>query len=802
MAEQPTSKFRSRRARNQYGTASSNHANKANMQQCNQEATGLRSTETKPGSANMTPTSKTRHATLGEATINKSYTQIDQARARTSPCNSRTHTRTTGNAHAQQQELRNEGAVISCKHGALCVPAESADAFPNAIVKGMQSPEFPCSRRHAEPKTGDSLRATNHTDPTPSEVPASGTRASVLAKRLWRKAGSSNALSEALPSFDMGPSIQGSYHELEGQVTSITIHRTDELPHDWRIAQPMLVVHIINGKTGRPLRKSMLERASTTAHEGALEYLLPMMTRPFVLRGAQRRLPAWEEELVFLEDFIYLIHPYVFLLFELVDFSPDFGIRHFAWGFLKMVSGPSSNPGHSHALRPMPLRLQLYVWQPHVRPVSNQSAVWAQYLAAGRQRYSSTLYVSLRSIPPPQQLEVRFPYRPAAAHHVEVGRLSFEELQVSATSSLLSVRAKTASMHSASAPVNRASSLSREGGDCLLPNDVMHVVPGGALGATALAISPDGRHLVCALCEREGGWLAVHELLTGHRTMLLLAHQYTVHDLSWGTGSDQLLSVSADGTAKLWKWSQHPEAEDSIEPLMVFSHPTIVYCGKIQPAHTFDSARQSPLLVTGAKDRLLRIWDTRTGQLLAVKSEHEDHVNTLAWSTDGSHFYSGDAAGVLKHWDVVPVGAADKLDIKATSLERKELRGAVINSLALHPSRRRLLVQTRNDKLFSLDPRLQHLSARYDGHTCLRYNVRAGYSPDGRYVVAGSDNGLLFIWKEDTGDILIKALDVGYRGPLLQAIWAPEEQLLVMCSYGSQSPILVYKHSETSVLGM
>lgn len=105
-------------------------------------------------------------------------------------------------------------------------------------------------------------------------------------------------------------------------------------------------------------------------------------------------------------------------------------------------------------------------------------------------------------------------------------------------------------------------------------------------------------------------------------------------------------------------------------------------------------------------------------------------------------------------------------------------------------------------QLESLTDTLAPRQVRYDGHTCFRYNVRAEYSPDGRYVVAGSDNGLLFIWKEDTGDILMKALDVGYRGPLLQAVWAPEEQILVMCSYGSQSPILVYKHSETSVSSM
>ena len=88
-----------------------------------------------------------------------------------------------------------------------------------------------------------------------------------------------------------------------------------------------------------------------------------------------------------------------------------------------------ADPGRANLLRPMPLRLQLYRWQSRVRSPPAQPAVWTQYLAAGRQRYSSTLYVTLRPSPPPGQLTVKFPYRPMAPHHNEVGRLDFAQLQ-------------------------------------------------------------------------------------------------------------------------------------------------------------------------------------------------------------------------------------------------------------------------------------------------------------------------------------------------------------------------------------
>ena len=199
------------------------------------------------------------------------------------------------------------------------------------------------------------------------------------------------------------------------QLTSITVHRSDELPHDWRIAHPLLKVHLVNGFTGHPLRKSEPRRPATTRHELAgaarpgaraapLPTILPMMTKPYRLRGAPTRLPNWEEELLIHEDFSYLLHPRVFLLVELLDFAPEataegqMGLRPFAWGFLKTVSGPMSAPAHANLLRPMPLRLQLYKWLKGVRAKedSGMPDVWAQYLAAGRQTYSSTIYLTIR----------------------------------------------------------------------------------------------------------------------------------------------------------------------------------------------------------------------------------------------------------------------------------------------------------------------------------------------------------------------------------------------------------------------
>lgn len=79
------------------------------------------------------------------------------------------------------------------------------------------------------------------------------------------------------------------------------------------------------------------------------------------------------------------------------------------------------------------------------------------------------------------------------------------------------------------------------------------------------------------------------------------------------------------------------------------------------------------------------------------------------------------------------------------------------------------------------------------------YHIRAMYSPDGRYVVAGSDDGSLFAWVEESGDRIFDGFMVGFHGPLLQLAWSATDHVLAMCSYGAANPVLVYFHDPNQV---
>ena len=254
----------------------------------------------------------------------------------------------------------------------------------------------------------------------------------------------------------------------EGHI-SLTVHRTDELPHTSSIAHPLVCVTLVDSRSGRLLRKSVPSRPGVTAHEGeTVSRLLPIMTKPFRLAGAGgTRLPAWEEELLIAESYgertpcpcIHCQHAT----------SPPFTIRCLPLSHRCLLASRShaAPPLRPPLFRARRLSTARGVDAPCVGlPAPKAAAAGAHCggrrtrgqrralcapqhaaaraslsLAAGRARssrglrgvettqrpgdsrqYSSTLHISLRAAEPPKPLAVQYPFRPMAAHHLEQAR--------------------------------------------------------------------------------------------------------------------------------------------------------------------------------------------------------------------------------------------------------------------------------------------------------------------------------------------------------------------------------------------
>ncbi|KAG2467061.1 AHI1 protein, partial [Polypterus senegalus] len=205
----------------------------------------------------------------------------------------------------------------------------------------------------------------------------------------------------------------------ESLVLGVYIHRTDRLKTDMMVSHPMVKVYVVDETTGEYLRKENSCRPVSSFYEQEkVEHILPIMTQPYDFKKYKSTVPEWEEQIVFNERFGYFLQeneqsPKVILFFEVLDFMSmdearanfelqtkhERGFRKIAWAFLKLV-------GTNNVLNvDNKVRLQLYY--PHIksRTKPNIIEIYEGWKKFPRNRYPSTLYVTIKGLKLPEKVD-------------------------------------------------------------------------------------------------------------------------------------------------------------------------------------------------------------------------------------------------------------------------------------------------------------------------------------------------------------------------------------------------------------
>jgi serine/threonine protein kinase/WD40 repeat protein/tetratricopeptide (TPR) repeat protein len=106
--------------------------------------------------------------------------------------------------------------------------------------------------------------------------------------------------------------------------------------------------------------------------------------------------------------------------------------------------------------------------------------------------------------------------------------------------------------------------------------------------------------------------------------------------------SGKLLATAVNGTNAIQVWSLEtgqPLCEPLLHPGDIFG----IYCVAFSP--------DEQLVVSGSKDRQLRIWNWREERIAGPTLEHQDEVWSVAVLPDGKHIVSGGRDGLLMLWD-------------------------------------------------------------------------------------------------------------------------------------------------------
>jgi WD40 repeat protein/transcriptional regulator with XRE-family HTH domain len=302
----------------------------------------------------------------------------------------------------------------------------------------------------------------------------------------------------------------------------------------------------------------------------------------------------------------------------------------------------------------------------------------------------------------------------------------------------------------------------------------------------ALAFSPDSSMLASGGYDGQVRlWDIQGEDGAGGRCLRTLSgHERWVRSLAFSPDGAFLASAGDDKTIRLWD-IQRRTCERVLR-----GHSGFVWSIAFSP----DSA----LLISGALDETVRVWDVRDGLCLDVLSGHSSMVMAMAFHPSGEVFASGDEKGHLKLWNTA----------SRHCLASFRLQSARASSLAFNTEGTLLAVGSQDGAVeiwnvtdrknparlrmlpghpiwvsaVAFGPNNFLASTSYGGKVRL-WNAESGqglgtlqgysqvicavsFSPDGRLLVHGDDQGMIHVWDVSSG----RHLNV-FRG-LTGRIWS------------------------------
>jgi WD40 repeat protein len=146
---------------------------------------------------------------------------------------------------------------------------------------------------------------------------------------------------------------------------------------------------------------------------------------------------------------------------------------------------------------------------------------------------------------------------------------------------------------------------------------------------------------------------------------------------------------------------------------------------------------------TGACDNLVKMWDSRTGEIKRTFRGHSAGVNTVCFSPDGCSILSGSVDTTLRMYD------ASSYQLRCAF----EGHAGAVNCCGFSPDGRFVISGSADStvKLWSAGGSGRQLRRVLAGHRGIV--LCASYSPCGKIIVSGCYGGMLRLWNSVTGQL-------------------------------------------------
>jgi WD40 repeat protein len=240
---------------------------------------------------------------------------------------------------------------------------------------------------------------------------------------------------------------------------------------------------------------------------------------------------------------------------------------------------------------------------------------------------------------------------------------------------------------------------------------------------TALALSDDG---FAAVTLAESGLLLVSNTQTGAQLHSFRAPCSLNRPVAVSADARHTLSGSPFGSIRFWR--------------LTGLRSVPARAGHSRGILSVAAASGESLVVTGAADGMLKVWDVRRGVEIAAMKASGHFVRAVAISGDGRRAVSASNESV-QIWDW-------EKGVE-TGPSRPSVSDSWVHSLAISQDGRRMLLGTLCLEFWNADTLLRLRNIPYDD-----WVWAVAISPDGRWALSGSDDRLIKVWDLIEGRVI------------------------------------------------
>ncbi|KAL0238706.1 hypothetical protein PCE1_004398 [Barthelona sp. PCE] len=703
----------------------------------------------------------------------------------------------------------------------------------NIEVPALEDARTPSPRNRTTPELSFNIDTTT----IPRSAAAALRSIAMKARKRLRK---STFVDEVDPKDLFGGMAFRPTLDVKDASTDFVFFGLDSLPLKFAMyTQYAIRFHVIDKRTWSYLEKTNPDKNVLLSHiEHEPSHIIPVTT--MIVESSIENLSKplrFMEHIRCSESYSSFLNDNIIILFEVI--GPDLpearisgapkvlknkGWSIFAWGFFKPIGKLGE---FQRANTEQPVKIQMY--EPlkygefkHKRrrkllsreslscPEENNCFapdVLSCYVSTKRKPLDWTMTFNMQGITPKQKKEVRYPRIAIESHEVQVDSeriVTHASLSSDAVVQLSSIDRQIWDLLSERSMVARW---------CGIRDPVVtSVLPAARMGANIVSYSPCGRFLAVACLSSFSYKISIYNAFT-NTIICSMPTTDMLHSIEWRCtrlndewdatatsqksqpppSSSHLLVTLASGTVQLLALDFVSEDPQLVTEFVIQCPSWVPSAVFIKP--TTDEIDGDVYFATCSYDRHVRLYRFKWKDpkaVLCVKSlvvdEKFGSLQSIVFSSRHNELFVGTDNGNLI------VFSTDNLSLEQT-FEIKVSDGP-ITSMHMQQSEVHLLIVSRDGVIRAYQPTYRFIGQRFAGAPISRSPIRATYSPDGKYVLSGGEDGRLHMF--DGENVLRVSANWSrlFHRAVLDVSYHPLMNMVAVCATGPEEPVLILESSK------